>query len=65
MFDRAIGPHIWFRLTALLLAILLGAQCLWLLLAELAPLTGYQPTWPLLPPPPNNAMLPFARHQLG
>jgi len=38
--DRAIGidgsPHIWFRLTALLFAILLGAQCLWLVLAELA-----------------------------
>ena len=40
MLDRAIGidgpPHIWFRLTALLFAILLGAQCLWLVLAELA-----------------------------
>jgi hypothetical protein len=29
-------PHIVFRLMALLLAILLGAQCLWLVLAELA-----------------------------
>jgi hypothetical protein len=29
-------PHIVFRLTALLFAILLGAQCLWLVLAELA-----------------------------
>ena len=29
-------PHIVFRLTALLAAILLGAQCLWLVLAELA-----------------------------
>jgi hypothetical protein len=29
-------PHIVFRLTALLVAILLGAQCLWLVLAELA-----------------------------
>jgi hypothetical protein len=40
MFDRATGidgsPHIWFRPTALLFAILLGAQCLWLVLAELA-----------------------------
>ena len=40
MFDRAIGidgsPYIWFRVTALLFAILLGVQCLWLLLAELA-----------------------------
>jgi hypothetical protein len=40
MLDRATGrdrsPHIWFRLTALLFAILLGAQCLWLVLAELA-----------------------------
>jgi hypothetical protein len=40
MLDRAAGiagsPHIWFRLTALLFAILLGAQCLWLVLAELA-----------------------------
>jgi hypothetical protein len=40
MLDRAIamdGSHpIWFRLTALLLAMLLGAQCLWLVLAELA-----------------------------
>jgi hypothetical protein len=39
MFDRANGidgsPHIWFRLTALLFATLLGAQCLWLVLAEL------------------------------
>jgi hypothetical protein len=30
------GPHFVFRLMALLLAILLGAQCLWLVLAELA-----------------------------
>jgi hypothetical protein len=29
-------PHIVFRLTAALFAILLGAQCLWLVLAELA-----------------------------
>jgi hypothetical protein len=40
MFDRAIviegSPHIWLRLTALLFAILLGAQCLWLVVAELA-----------------------------
>jgi len=40
MFDREAGiggsPHIVFRLTALLFAILLGAQCLWLVLAELA-----------------------------
>jgi hypothetical protein len=40
MLDRAIGidepPPIWFRLTALLFAVLLGAQCLWLVLAELA-----------------------------
>ena len=38
--DRATAidrpPHIWFRLTAWLFAILLGAQCLWLVLAELA-----------------------------
>jgi hypothetical protein len=39
MFDRAIGidgSYNWFRLTALLFATLLGAQCVWLLLAELA-----------------------------
>src|SRR4029078_6456503 len=39
MFDRAIGidgSYNWFRLTALLFAILLGAQCVWILLAELA-----------------------------
>jgi hypothetical protein len=40
MLDRESGidrsPHIVFRLTALLFAILLGAQCLWLVLAELA-----------------------------
>ena len=40
MLDRESGidrsPHIVFRLTALAFAILLGAQCLWLVPAELA-----------------------------
>jgi len=40
MLDREAGidgsPHIVFRLTTLLFAILLAAQCLWLMLAELA-----------------------------
>ena len=38
--DREVGidgsPNIWFRRTALLFAVLLGAQCPWLVLAELA-----------------------------
>jgi hypothetical protein len=41
--DRS--PHIVLRLTALLFAILLGAQCLWLVLAELArPTINHLPT---------------------
>ena len=70
MLDREAGidgsPRIVFRLTTLLFAVLLGAQCLWLVLAELArPSINQLPTdWPLLPLPPNNVMLPFARHQL-
>ena len=57
-------PHFVLRTVALLIAAMLGMQCVWLLATESSgqALTGCQPTLPLLPPPPSIVTLPSGPH---